>query len=144
MGTLHSRVWLAVRELTIPNTIIDPGYKGVLRIIIFNHGENSDIITLGDYIGKIVLFKLDAEVSRGIDKQNDRGDIVHLHNNMAKNISNNYFLKNTRAVGGGLFVFLCISILLIYLFVDDKNQANTMGLLVIFAQFILFLAMLWK
>lgn len=145
VGTLHSRVWLVVKELYVPNTIIDPGYRGVLRIVIFNSSSEERQLMIGDYIGKIMLYELDDSASRGVDKQDNRNDIVEMNNSMDSNIKKNSFLKNRRIISLLLFSFLVVSMLLSYLFITPKSDAViVIGMLVAFAQFLLFLSTIWK
>lgn len=70
---VRPRSGLALKKgISIPNTpgTIDSDYRGELRVILINHGEEDFIIQRGDRIAQIVV----APVQRGILKEVDRLD----------------------------------------------------------------------
>jgi len=70
---VRPRSGLALKKgIGIPNSpgTIDSDYRGELKIILFNHGEEDFIIERGDRIAQIVV----APVQRGVLKEVDRLD----------------------------------------------------------------------
>lgn len=70
---VRPRSGLALKKgVSIPNTpgTIDSDYRGELKVILINHGEEDFVIQRGDRIAQIVV----APVQRGILKEVDRLD----------------------------------------------------------------------
>lgn len=144
-GTLHSRVWLAVKDIVIPNAIVDPGYRGVLRVVITNNGEQAQELGVGDYIGKVMLYRLAKPALRGVDKQNDRADIIELHKSVSHYKLHDKLLRNRRFVAGiVLFLIVLASVLIYFLTPKKEDSVPLVALLVVLAQFLLFLSLGWK
>lgn len=70
---VRPRSGLALKKgVSIPNTpgTIDSDYRGELKVILINHGQEDFVIQRGDRIAQIVV----APVQRGILKEVDRLD----------------------------------------------------------------------
>ena len=70
---VRPRSGLALKKgISIPNTpgTIDSDYRGELKVILINHGQEDFVIQRGDRIAQIVV----APVQRGILKEVDRLD----------------------------------------------------------------------
>ncbi|CAO1648913.1 dUTP diphosphatase [Parasphingorhabdus sp. NYA22] len=70
---VRPRSGLALKKgVSIPNTpgTIDSDYRGELKVILINHGQEDFVIQRGDRIAQIVI----APVQRGILKEVDRLD----------------------------------------------------------------------
>ena len=42
-------------HLQVANSVLDPGYRGVVGVVLFNHGHEDFIIHLGDHVAQLTL-----------------------------------------------------------------------------------------
>lgn len=60
---IRPRSGLALRHaITLPNSpaTIDPGYRGEIRVVMFNLGKNDYVVEQGDRIAQLVIAKYEA------------------------------------------------------------------------------------
>ena len=74
-GLLVSKSGLNINKKIVTTGLIDEGYDGEIVIRMFNHGEESYLVTAGDKISQLVVVPVEYEEIEIVDeiKSGDRG-----------------------------------------------------------------------
>ena len=60
-GRVAPRSGLAVEQgITIGAGVIDSDYRGELKVLLFNHGEDALVVKKGDRIAQLIIEKIDT------------------------------------------------------------------------------------
>lgn len=60
-GRVASRSSLAFRHgIEVGAGVIDPDYRGILRVVLFNHSDQDYIINVGDRIAQLILERVET------------------------------------------------------------------------------------
>ena len=77
-GKIFSRSGLfLLNKITVEGTVMNSGYRGVVKVLLFNHSDEVFLAKVGDRIAQVVLMqKFDVnfekiECSKILDKKND-------------------------------------------------------------------------
>ena len=58
VGKIYSRSSMAVRQIEAGAGVIDPGYSGVIYLVLHNHSDKNFEINVGNRIAQIVFEKI--------------------------------------------------------------------------------------
>jgi dCTP deaminase len=64
IGFVHDKSTLARFGIAVQNTVIEPGWTGILTIELTNHSDEFLWLTAGQPIAQIVFHELDAPTER--------------------------------------------------------------------------------